>query len=68
MRIKRVNENLEEEINQFMDSGEDTNGVFETGIFNDIEGDLENMSDDEKHDYLLSIIAFCNQHLKSLEQ
>lgn len=66
MRIKRVNENLEEDYPNREEV--DTYGVFETGIFNDIEGDLENMGDGEKEDYLKSIVAFCNQQLKSIEQ
>lgn len=36
---------------------------FTTSIFNDIEGDMDNMSEDEKEDYLKSIISFCNQKL-----
>lgn len=75
MKIKRFNENFEEDINLDMEEDisrdieraneEDYAEELDTyGIFNDIEGDLENMSPEEAEDYLLSIITFCNQQIQ----
>jgi hypothetical protein len=36
---------------------------FTTSIFNNIESDLSEMSEDEKEDFLKSIISFCDQKL-----
>ena len=70
MKLKRFNEHIEdntEEINDFGDAG-----IFESEIFRDIEADVESMLGEdgvtEAIDYLSSIIAFCNQQVKSLEE
>jgi len=70
MKLKRFNEDIEgntEEINDF-----DNDGIFESEIFKDIEADVESMLGEDGEadavDYLSSIIAFCNQQIKSIEQ
>jgi len=70
MKLKRFNEDIEgniEDINDFDDSG-----IFESEIFREIEADVESMLGEDGEadavDYLSSIIAFCNQQIKSIEQ
>lgn len=63
MKLKRFNEDIID--GSVIPPNDD---MFQTSIFNDIEGDLENMSPEESKDYLSSIITFCNQQIKSIEQ
>ena len=70
MKLKRFNEDIDdntEEMNDFDDAG-----IFESEIFREIEADVESMLGEdgviEAIDYLSSIIAFCNQQVKSLEE
>lgn len=59
MKIRRFNEDITD------GSIEQGSNIFQTSIFTDIEGDLENMQPGEAEDYLLSIIAFCNQQIQN---
>ena len=60
MKIRRFNEDVID--GSVIEPGND---MFQTSIFTDIEGDLENMEPGEAEDYLLSIIAFCNQQIQN---
>ena len=71
MKLKRFNEDIDNSI-EFNEEEADTNGVFESEIFKDIEADVDSMLGEDGEadaiDYLSSIIAFCNQQVKSIEQ
>jgi hypothetical protein len=71
MKLKRFNEDIDDSMN-FNEDEFDTDDIFESEIFREIETDIESMLENdgeaEAIDYLSSIIAFCNQQIKSIEQ
>jgi|SaaInlV_100m_DNA_2_1039680.scaffolds.fasta_scaffold07528_2 hypothetical protein len=66
MKLKRFNEDITDDSVIPTGIPNPENDMFQTSIFADIEGDLEDMSPGEAEDYLSSIIVFCNQQIKGI--
>jgi hypothetical protein len=62
--IKKVNEFFDDIYEPGTGNIPEEGEVFDDGIFEDIGGDLENMPEDERGDYLSKIIRWCEIQLK----
>ena len=56
--------NIDNPIDNPIDDGIDLDDQF--SIFNDIDGDIDNMDPADAKDYLKSIIVFCNQKINDI--